>query len=376
MILDWKCCFRVIVTAVVIFLVINYWNPFINFIGLVLGAGLPLILGGIIAYIANILTRFYERHFFPKTKKKFLKKITRPICIFLTFLSIGLLIFLLINMILPELISCVQILLDGIIKTISNLIEWVKVQESLGVLLKDTSLLNLEKLNLQDAISKGIDVLMTGVGGAMSSVVGIFSSVFGTTITIVVALIFSIYLLLDKDRLGNECNKFMDVYLGKNIKNKIMYVLENLDKSFHSFIVGQCLEAVILGCLCIIGMWILRLPYASMIGCLVGFTALVPIVGAYIGAIVGAFMIFTVFPVQALIFLVFLIILQQLEGNLIYPKVVGSSIGLPGIWVLAAVTIGGGVLGIGGMLIGVPLVAAIYKIIKKDMEIRSSYKGI
>ena len=305
MILDWKCCFRVIVTAVVIFLVINYWNPFINFIGLILGAGLPLILGGIIAYIANILTRFYERHFFPKTKKKFLKKITRPICIFLTFLSIGLLIFLLINMILPELISCVQILLDGIIKTISNLIEWVKVQESLGVLLKDTSLLNLEKLNLQDAISKGIDVLMTGVGGAMSSVVGIFSSVFGTTITIVVALIFSIYLLLDKDRLGNECNKFMDVYLGKNIKNKIMYVLENLDKSFHSFIVGQCLEAVILGLLCMIGMWILRLPYASMIGCLVGFTALVPIVGAYIGAIVGAFMIFTVSPVQALIFLVF-----------------------------------------------------------------------
>jgi len=368
---DWNACFKIIVTAIVIFLIINYWNSFITFLGLVLGAALPLILGGIIAYIANILTKFYERYFFPKTKKKIFKNIKRPVCIFFTFLSIGLLLFLLINMILPELISCVQILLDGIIKTVTNLIIWVQNQESLDLLLKDTNLLKLNNINLQDAISRGIDVLMAGVGGAMSSVVGIFSSVFGTTITIVVALIFSIYLLADKERLAKECNNFMDIYLGENIKNKTMYVLKNLDISFHNFIVGQCLEAVILGLLCIIGMWILRLPYASMIGCLVGFTALIPIVGAYIGAIVGAFMIFTVSPVQALIFLIFLIILQQLEGNIIYPKVVGNSIGLPGIWVLAAVTIGGGVLGIGGMLIGVPLAATIYKIVKKDMEIRS-----
>ena len=143
------------------------------------------------------------------------------------------------------------------------------------------------------------------------------------------------------------------------------------DTCFHSFIVGQCLDAVILGTLCIIGMSIFRFPYAMMIGCLVGFTALIPIAGAYIGAAVGAFMIFTVSPLQALLFIVFLVILQQLEGNLIYPKVVGASIGLPGIYVLAAITIGGGVMGIPGMLLGVPVTAALYKLVKDNMAKRN-----
>lgn len=125
---------------------------------------------------------------------------------------------------------------------------------------------------------------------------------------------------------------------------------------------------MILGLLCIGGMLLLRLPYAAMIGCLVGFTALIPIAGAYIGAIVGAFMIFTISPVKAIIFIVFLVALQQLEGNLIYPRVVGSSIGLPGVWVLAAVTVGGGVIGVGGMLLGVPLAAAAYQLLKNDMN--------
>ena len=131
---------------------------------------------------------------------------------------------------------------------------------------------------------------------------------------------------------------------------------------------GQCIEAVVLGVLCIIGMSILRLPYAMMIGTLIGFTALIPVAGAYIGAGVGAFMILTVSPVQALIFLAFVVILQQLEGNLIYPKVVGSSIGLPGVWVLAAVTIGGGMMGISGMLLGVPTAAALYQLVKNELN--------
>jgi len=160
----------------------------------------------------------------------------------------------------------------------------------------------------------------------------------------------------------------MDAYCSKNLKEKITYVTETLDNSFHNFIVGQCIEAVILGALCTIGMMILRLPYATMIGCLVGFTALIPVVGAFIGATVGAFMIFTISPIQALIFIIFLLILQQLEGNIIYPRVVGASVGLPGLWVLVAVTIGGGILGIGGMLLAVPIFAAIYKLLENDIE--------
>ena len=160
----------------------------------------------------------------------------------------------------------------------------------------------------------------------------------------------------------------MEHYLKPAWNEKIRYVVGIFDNSFHKFIVGQCIEAVVLGVLCIIGMTILRLPYAMMIGTLIGFTALIPVAGAYIGAGVGAFMILTVSPIQALIFLVFVVILQQLEGNLIYPKVVGSSIGLPGVWVLAAVTIGGGIMGIPGMLLGVPTVASMYQLIRNDLN--------
>ena len=160
----------------------------------------------------------------------------------------------------------------------------------------------------------------------------------------------------------------MEHYLKPAWNEKIRYVVGIFDNSFHKFIVGQCIEAVVLGVLCIIGMTILRLQYAMMIGTLIGFTALIPVAGAYIGAGVGAFMILTVSPVQALIFLVFVVILQQLEGNLIYPKVVGSSIGLPGVWVLAAVTVGGGIMGITGMLLGVPTVAAVYQLIRNDLN--------
>ena len=145
-------------------------------------------------------------------------------------------------------------------------------------------------------------------------------------------------------------------------RKQILYVAATFHETFTNFITGQCMEAVIIGLLCTLGMSLLRIPYALMTGAVVGATALIPVVGAYIGAAVGAFMVFTVNPLQALLFLVFLVVLQQLEGNLIYPKVVGSSIGLPGLWVLAAVTVGGGVMGIAGMLIGVPLAASVYKL--------------
>ena len=156
-------------------------------------------------------------------------------------------------------------------------------------------------------------------------------------------------------------------YLPEKIYGRSVYVLDVLNNAFRRYITGQCIEAVILGALCALGMIILRLPYATMIGALIAFTALIPVAGAYIGAAVGAFMIAMVSPMQAVVFLIFLVILQQLEGNLIYPKVVGSSLGLPGIWVLAAVVIGGGVLGVLGMLLGVPVAAAAYTLIKNDV---------
>ena len=168
----------------------------------------------------------------------------------------------------------------------------------------------------------------------------------------------------------------MKVYLKPETRRRILYVSGTFHKTFTNFIVGQVMEAVIIGTLCALGMAILRMPYAVMTGTVVGVTALIPVVGAYVGAAVGAVMVFTVNPLQAVFFVIFLVVLQQLEGNLIYPRVVGGSIGLPGLWVLAAVTIGGGVLGIGGMLIGVPLTASVYRLVENDVRDRLEKKRL
>ena len=189
-------------------------------------------------------------------------------------------------------------------------------------------------------------------------------------VNIVIGLIFSLYVLIEKEKLGAQCRLLIQTYLPA-IADKIFYVTDVVNDSFHSFIVGQCIEAVVLGGLCVVGMLLCGFPYAVMIGVFIGFTALIPIAGAYIGALVGAVMILTVSPIQALQFLLFVVVLQQVEGNLIYPKVVGESIGLPGIWVLTAITIGGGVLGVGGMLLAVPIFAAVYRLIKADVQKRN-----
>jgi len=181
-------------------------------------------------------------------------------------------------------------------------------------------------------------------------------------------LMFSFYLLAAKESLLRMGSSLIDRCFGVFQGKKIRYVLTVLNQSFHHFLAGQTIEAVILGMLCTIGMWILRLPYAAMIGCLVGVTALLPVIGAYIGAAAGACMLLTVSPVKALVFLIFLTILQQIEGNFIYPRVVGHSIGLPSIWVLAAVIVGGGAFGIWGILFAVPLAAAIYRLLRPSIN--------
>ena len=179
---------------------------------------------------------------------------------------------------------------------------------------------------------------------------------------------------MGKEKLGRQISLVMKTYLKPAWYSHLVYFLETLHSCFRRFVVGQCTEAVILGLLCMGGMMLLRFPYASMVGALIGFTALIPVAGAYIGAGVGAFMIFTVSPFQSLFFLIFIAILQQLEGNLIYPKVVGSSIGLPGIWVLAAVTVGGGLFGLLGVLLSVPAASVLYTLLKRDVHRRLEEK--
>lgn len=355
----------------ILYLAIRYWDGVMGTISLALSAAGPLIIGAAIAYILNILMSFFERHYFPKSKSKAVNGSRRIVCMLLAFLSLIGILVLIIGIVVPELVNCTKHLFAEVPAAVLNLLDYLEKNEMIDqyvIMLEDYLVNNFS--GMEDELMSGAQSVLSGVGGVMSSVISVVGSAFSSIITILVSIIFSIYILLGKEKLVAQTRKLISTYFKKSA-DKIFYVADALDDSFHHFIVGQCTEAVVLGVLCMIGMWIFRFPYAMMIGVLIGFTALIPIAGAYIGAGVGAFMMLTESPLTALLFILFIVVLQQLEGNLIYPKVVGSSIGLPGIWVLAAITVGGGLMGVFGMLLAVPLAATIYKLIQADMRKRA-----
>lgn len=354
-----------------LYLCIKYWDSAIEILSVAFSAALPLLLGAVIAYILNILMTFFERYYFTKSKSKWVERTKRPVCILLAFVSLIGIVALIIGIIVPELINCVKHLFDEIPAFIENCINMLEKDKDLAQYATTLeAYLPKDWAAWEDRLMSGLKAVLSGFGGVMSSVFSLLSSVFSSIVTMLVAVIFSIYLLSGKETLLSQGRRLISTYCKKSDK-KIFYVLNTLNDSFHRFIVGQCTEAVVLGVLCMVGMWVFRFPYAVMVGVLIGFTALIPVAGAYIGAGVGAFMILTESPVQALLFLIFIVVLQQLEGNLIYPRVVGSSIGLPGIWVLAAITIGGGLMGVVGMLIAVPIVATAYRLLQADVKKRS-----
>jgi len=366
--LEWRTCIRAGITVVVVWLAITYWSTLTNWLGNALGAGMPLVIGAGLAYVANILMRFYERLFLPRSKSKAVEKARRPVCLTLAFATAAVMIYFLVRMVLPELWSCITMLLEKLPGALTQLFSWL--EERFGISKYLSSLGLSANFDWQTAINRAINLVLTGVGGVMGAAVSVVTTLSSTVVTLVLALVFAAYLLSSKEQIGKTIHRIVRVYAGEEIERKAFYVLQTMDESFHHFIVSQCTEALILGSLCILGMLLFQFPYAVMIGTLVGFTALIPIAGAYFAGAVGAFMIFTIDPTKALLFVLFLVILQQLEGNLIYPRVVGSSINLPPIWVLAAVTIGGGVMGVVGMLLGVPLAAAIFCIVSRDMLAR------
>ncbi len=362
--LDWKTCFRAGITLLALFLIISYRSQILDYGLLLLSAAAPLIIGAVIAYPVNILMSFYERHYFPKSQKNIVLKSKRVVSLVLSYLTLVLIVVLVFSLVIPQFVSCIGIIIEEIPKYIPKVIS--KLNEF--NVPTDDIVAELKGIDWQARIKQVIELFSSGVGDAMETVIGTVSSVFSGIVTTLIAVIFSIYVLLQKNNIQRQIGKISKRYLKPVVTEKINHILSVMDDCFHKYIIGQCTEAVILGALCTVGMLILRLPYATMIGPLVALTALIPIAGAYIGAFVGAFMILTVSPSKAIIFLIFLVILQQFEGNIIYPKVVGSSIKLPGIWVLAAVTVGGGIFGILGMLIGVPLAATAYRLIKEDVN--------
>ncbi|MBQ7915194.1 MAG: AI-2E family transporter [Firmicutes bacterium] len=367
---EWKTGFKFGGTIFLLYLCIHYWTKLVEVFNTVILAAQPLLIGCIIAYAINILMSVYERNYFPKNKKAWMEKSRRPVCLIAAVISLIGIVVLVVWMVLPQLIQCIQLIIQLLPGAIANLID--KLDEFDFV--AQEIIVFLESIDWESKINQIVEMVTSSLGDMVSILMTTITSVFSIIVTVFLSVIFSVYLLTNKDNIKRQAQKVMLHYFPGKWCEKITYVLYVVNDCFRRYVVGQCTEAVILGCLCILGMTILRMPYAAMIGALVAVTALVPVAGAFIGAGVGAFMILTVSPMKALIFLIFFVVLQQLEGNLIYPRVVGSSLGLPGIWVLAAVTIGGGIWGITGMLLGVPLTAAVWRIVREDMNKEKRWK--
>lgn len=343
------------------FVLLNIKNIFTMFDG-VISILTPFILAFCMAFVLNLPMKFFENkifNFLDKSKSDFAKKLKRPLSILSTFITVIGLIVALGLFVIPELINSISTLMDavpGYIKSFETLInQYVSSTELIQ------SIYNTLMTTWQDLLRIITTFLTTSLTGILSTTVTITSGV----INFILSVILTIYMLSSKEKLILNFKKLLFAFSKKELANKIIDISKLSNYTFSKFITGQCLEAVILGVLCFIGMTILSMPYALLISVLIGVTALIPIFGAFIGAIPAVFLILIIDPIKAIWFVVFLLCLQQFEGNIIYPKVVGNSVGLSAIWVMLAMIVGGSTLGLVGMLIGIPTFSVIYQLIKE-----------
>lgn len=350
--------------ALVIFALVNFSKIF-TFLGKVISIFSPFLLGIILAFVLNVLNNFIEKKIFGKIKpSKVWNKVKRPLCITLSLILVFLTIFFVMNLLIPQLKNSASLFTDTLPAYKEDII---------GILNKfdvDESTVN----KVGEYLDNFGKVITDYIKGNSKDVITVTTEVATSVINIIskgiITLVFAIYMIAQKETLSRQINKVMRAYLKPKTINKINTIGTLANKTFSNFVTGQCLEALIFGSLVFVGMLIFRFPYASTIGVLLGFTALIPIFGAFIGTAIGFILIMMVSPVKAILFVVFIIVLQQIEGNLIYPRVVGKSIGLPGMWVLLSVTVGGSIGGILGMLIATPLCSLLCALFTKMVNDR------
>ena len=334
----------------------NLWTGLVNVLS-------PFVLGAAIAFIVNVPMRAVERQL------AFIRKdgLRRTISIILTFIVIILVITGVILLLVPQISDTVQSLVpqltDFFLRLENKIVVFLENNPELLQWVSSTT--GLQSFDWSGLIQKAVSMLKNSVSliatGAFSAVGGVTSAI----VDIVIGLVFSLYCLARKEILARQGRRILYAFLPERFCDESIRVMRLTNSTFSNFISGQCLEALILGCLFAVAMAIFKLPFIPLISVLIAITALVPIVGAFVGCILGAFFILVNDPFQALVFVAMFLVLQQIEGNLIYPKVVGTSIGLPGMWVLVAVTIGGDLMGIAGMLVMIPISSVLYTLLRE-----------
>lgn len=353
---------RLITLAALLLLIVLNASTAWGLLGALWNIVFPIVLGGVLAFVLNIPMKFLEGIVLPHARRPFARKIRRPLCFVLSLVIIALVLVLVIALVVPELLNALGLIAREAVAAARDARTWAINNSDrlaqLVALLPDSG--NLDTEQIRESLLQFASQGALGIFGAVSRVAsGLVNFSFG--------IIFAIYLVMGKETLARQARMVGERYFGGDLVVRAEHALSVAQTKFEQFITGQCLEALILGVLCTLGMLVLRLPYAPMVGALIASTSLIPIVGAYVGGGLAAFMIFSVDPMQAIVFLVFLVLLQQFEGNVIYPHTVGNAIALPGLWVTAAVTLGAGLAGIPGMLVGVPLAATLYDLLKEDV---------
>ena len=363
---------RQLLMVAVLLVVVLFWSRISEALSFLTGILKPFILGGALAFILNLPLSFLEKKVFRNLKGRG-EKFKRPLSIFLSLVFVLLLILILLLTVVPEVISAFESIISSIPSLVTRVDNWNN-DVLTPVLKNNPELLKSLETNWDSLLSKSLSFLKDGLSALLSSTLVAANSLISSITSFVVALIFAIYVLGDKERLERQFRSLLKAYTSKETEEYVLHVFSVLHRSFSSFISGQCLEAVILGSIFILVLSILRFPYSVMIGVVVMFSALLPIVGAFIACFFGAFIILLSSPVKALYFVVIFLIIQQLENNLIYPRVVGSSVGLPALWVFFAVTLGGALFGVLGMLFFIPVFSAVFVLLKEDVGRRIRWK--
>ena len=361
-----------------VLLVVALWKfeVVIDVLKTIWGILFPFVLGGAIAFVINVPMSFLEKKIFGKTKdeNKVGKKLARPISLLLTIiLAVGVIALVMFGVI-PQLTRTMGSLMISIANFVPQMQNWIRdFSHNNQEIMK---LVNQVQFNQDQAIKWGISILGSGAGNMMNTTMSAVGSIVSGFATFFIAFSFACYILFQKEKLHVQIRKVFFAFIPKQKAEAFLKICSLIYQTFANFLTGQCVEAVILGSMFVVTLSILKMPYALLIGTLIAFTALIPIFGAFIGCAVGCFLIFMISPKQAILFIIVFLILQQIEGNLIYPHVVGGSVGLPSIWVLAAVTIGGNLMGIVGMLIFIPLVSVLYTIFREFVYLCLKEKNI